>query len=102
PRPRGRERRGVTARAEPVLGRGARALRAGRDGAVDTAAAACRADLAAGDGAERAGAAPRPGGSRVVRAWRGELPGPHERLGAEAGAGARRLRPADPTDAPAG
>ena len=52
PRPRGRERRGRHSRAEPLLGGGASALRPGRRGTVDAAAAAGGAHLAARSGSD--------------------------------------------------
>ena len=70
PRPRGCERRRRAARAEPVLGRDARAVRARRDRALDAPPAARRADLAARGRTERARAPARAGLARASRPLR--------------------------------
>ena len=64
PRPRGGERRGLAARGEPVLGRGAARSSPGRGRAVDAAPAALSADLAARGRTDRARAPARAGLAR--------------------------------------
>ena len=66
-RPGGGERRRRAARAEPVLGGRARALRSGRDGTRDAPATALQPDLGDRVRAERAGASP---GARPARRGR--------------------------------
>ena len=83
-RPRGGDRRGQSARAEPVLGRGRCALRARGRAALDAPATALAAHLGARGCADRARAAAcaRTAGGDGARGRRG--PGGRERLGAPA------------------
>ena len=87
-RPGGGERRRRAARAEPVLGGRARALRSGRDGTRDAPATALQPDLGDRVRAERAGASP---GARPARRGRSR-----RRRGAGAANGwSRRLERAE-------
>ena len=102
PRARGGERRRRAEAGEPLLGRGAGALRPCRRGAVDAPAAALGADVAPRRGADRARAPARaglagrdrPSGRRGARR--------RQRLGAAPRAGPLRLRPPDDADQPRG
>ena len=93
-RARGGDRRGQPARAEPVLGRGRGALRPRGRAALDAAAAALAAHLAARGGADRARAAARARAARGHRARRRAGARRRERLGAPARARAARLHAA--------
>ena len=100
-RPRGRDRRGQPARAEPVLGRGRRTLRRRRGAARHAEAAAVTADLGARVGADRARAAACAGTARRARAGRRRGDRDRERLGAPPAQGAWSLRAGDDAAPPA-
>ena len=83
-RPRGGDRRGQPARAEPVLGRGRRALRARGRAPLDAPAAALAAHLGARGRADRARAAARARAALAGGAAGRRGPRARERLGAAA------------------
>ena len=93
-RARGGERRRRTARAQPVLGRRARAFRPGRRRPRDAPAPAVQPHLAARSRAERAGAPPRRRPSRSRRRRRRRGAGRRQRLVTSVRPRACRVRPA--------
>ena len=95
PRTRGGDRRGEPARGEPVLARGAGALRAGRRPPLDAAPAAVAAHLGLRAGTDRARAAAVACPPCRDAAGRCSGTGGRERLGAPARAGADRRSSAE-------
>ena len=99
-RARGGHRRGQPARAEPVLGRGRRALRSRRGPPVDAPPPALTADLGARGRTDRARAAAGAGAARRPRAGGRGVDRDRQRLGAAAAPRARRVHPPDGAAAP--